>query len=199
MQTLTGQSSYYPAQTYDLARDPSTFSTSNGTQAFTAGVAFYARLDTSVTALANGDLDVLFAPGSGTAGVAYAGLYFATGTAAAGKIFQIGSTANLGGQSAGVLHQNLYGAGVAFQNPNGVLYAAVLVATEAQTNKIDFGRLTAPITLAAYTTAMESDPTGGGGFPRAMKGAGTGLTALPANEAMSGITVTDLIFFAGIS
>ena len=30
--------------------------------------------------------------------------------------------------------------------------------TEAGTNKCDFARLTAPITLAAYDAAMEADP-----------------------------------------
>lgn len=193
------QKSYYQATTYDLSADTSTFSTTNGTQAFTAGVTFYARLDYAGLSLANGDIDVLWAPGSGTAGTAFAGLYFATGTAAAGSLFRIGSTANLGAQAAGLLHQNLYGAGLAFTNPIGVLYAAVLVATEAQTNKIDFGRLTAAITLVAYDAAMEADPTGGLGYPRAMKGAGTGLNALPSSEALSGVTTTDLIFFAGIS
>lgn len=194
-----GQTPYYVAQSYDLTRDPSTFSTTNGSQAYTAGVAFYTRLDAQVTALANGDIDLLWAPGSGTAGHAFAGLYFATGTPAAGELFQVGSTADLGAVSAGLIHKNFYGAAVSFQNPLGVLYGAFIVATEAQTNKIDAARLTAPITLSAYTTAMESDPTGGGGWPRAMKGAGTGLSGLPSSEAMAGITVTDLITFFGIS
>src|SRR5580698_7120036 len=194
-----GQKSYYAAESYDLAVGPSTFSTSNGTQAFTAGVTFYTRLDYGGLSLVNGDLDVLWAPGSGTAPVAAIGLYFAEGTAAAGSLFQIGSYTGVGALAAGVIHKNVYGAALPFQNPEGVLYAALLVVTEAGTNKCDFGRLTAPITLAAYDGAMEADPTGQLGFPRAMKGAGTGLTALPASETLSGVTTTDFIFYARIS
>ena len=188
-----GQASFYSAQTYDLAIDTSTFSASAGAAAYTAGVTYYARLDYSPSMLNSGYVSVLWAPGTGTAGTAYIGLYYCT---TAGELYLIGTSTNIGGASAGVVRKNVYPALSGFENPSGHLYGALLVATDAGTDHVNFGRSTAAVTLASYEAALMADPTtldAMASYPRAFKGAGTGLTQLPNNEAISGVTTVDLL------
>ncbi len=186
------QHSFYLAETYDLATATSTFSAANGAQAYTAGVTFYARLDVPSDTI-NGYLSCLFAPGTGTAGTAYIGLYSVAGTAAAGTLTNIGKSANIGGASAGIIRKAMATAISQVSDPSGVLYAALLVATDAGTDNIDFGRATPAVTLVSYDATYTADQTGGGGYPRFFKGAGTSLSVLPATEALSGVTGTDLL------
>jgi hypothetical protein len=89
----------------------------------------------------NGHVSVPWAPGIGTAGTVYLGLYAATGTATSGTVYLVGASANIGADSAG--------------NPYGVLYGALLMATDAGTDHVDMATCTA---FAANNQSVTTPP-----------------------------------------
>jgi hypothetical protein len=202
------QNSFYRAETFDLGINAVTYSATLGSAKYTAGVAYYGRLDTAAGGFVNGFMSALWAPGTGTAGTVYLGLYSAVPGSSGesnATLYQLGVTANVGGVAAGTIRKtltdslsNLGGFPATGMpnagNPAGALYGALLVATDAGTDHVDVASSTA---FAANTPA-NTDPTGNGGYPRAFKGAGTALTVLPATEALSGITAVTLLPYFGL-
>lgn len=184
------QKSFYLADTFDLATCAVTYSTTLGSAKYTAGVTYYARLDLPSDTV-NGYLSCLWAKGTGTAATAYIGLYSAAGSATAGTLTNIGKSATIGAVANGVTRQAMATAISQVSDPSAVLYAALLVATDAGTDHVDIATSTA--FAANSDAAVNSDPTGGGQFPRAFYGAGTSLTVLPASEALSGVTASGLL------
>lgn len=190
------QKSFFIAETFDLGSVAVTYSATLGSAKYTAGVVYYARLDCTKPGLPNGYISALWAKGTGTAASdCFLGLYTATGTAAAGTLYKLGSSADIGGVSNGNIRKTFSNATLEIDgivvNPNGVLYGALLVGADAGTDHVDVATSTAY--AANSDAANQTDPTGGGGWPRAFYGAGTGLTALPASEAMSGVTASGLL------
>jgi len=203
------QNSFYEAETFDLGMVPVTYTAAGlGSAKYTAGVAYYSRLDPGALSFIDGYISALWSPGSGTAPTAYFGLYAAvpgTSGESNGSLYQLGATANVGASAAGVIRAALEVVGStstalgdlgfpASGNPiggvqSGSLYAALLVKTDAGTNHVDVATSTA----FAANTIPNADPTGQGGWPRAFHGAGSSLTALPLSEAISGITAVNLI------
>lgn len=200
------QDSFYLGETFDLAEVAVTYTAAGlGAAKYTAGVAYYSRLDLGAIGALNGFISALWSKGSGTAGTVYWGLYQAvpgTSGESNGTLYQIASTANVGGVATGVVRQQLLQVGSASVNftstafpatgnpiggdNTGVFYAGLVVATDAGTNHVDVASSTA--FAANMTAALVADPTGGGGWPRACTGAGTSLTKLPLSEAISGVT-----------
>lgn len=196
------QKSYYVAESFDLAFSAITYSAANSGSAFgTAGVTYYTRLDTNLNPTSlNGYISLLWAKGTGTAGSAFAGLYVASGSASAGTLYQVGTTADIGGVTSGLVRESLgtlsaptIAATGEQLSVTGVYYAAFLVHTDAQTDHIDLGRSSVYATNEAVTSVLATDPTTGGGWPRAFHGAGSSLTALPTSEAISGVTTSAVL------
>jgi hypothetical protein len=209
--TSKSQNSYFLAETFDIAEVAVTYSATLGSAKYTAGVNYYARLDPNgpINSL-NGFLSCLWAPGTGSAGTVYFGLYQAvpgTSGESNGVLDLIGAVANVGGVAAGMIRKQIFApasgiagsvalSSLAFPaqgNPlggvsTGVYYASILVKTDAGTDHVDCATSTA---FAANSVA-NTDPTGGGGWPRAFTGAGTSLTTLPVTEAISGVTASTL-------
>ena len=187
------QKSFYPLETYDLATTTTTFTLAGlGSAKWTAGTMYYSRLDLTAgqNAPKNGYVSVLWSKGSGTAGTVYLGVYNTDGT----KLYQIGATANIGGVSSGVIRQAVTFS-QAFAWPDAELYVGLLVATDSATNHVDVATST-PFAIASCS--QNTDPTGGGGLPRAFYGAGTSLSALAASEALSGVTASGLLMYAAL-
>ena len=196
------QKSYYAAETFDLAFASITYSAANSGSAFgTAGVVYYTRIDSNLNPTSlNGYISLLWAKGTGTAGSAFAGLYVASGSATTGKLYKVGTTADIGAVSSGLVRESLgtlsapsIAATGEQLSVTGTYYGAFLVHTDAGTDHIDIGRSATYATDEAVSSVLATDPTGGGGFPRAFYGAGTALTALPASEAMSGVTTSAVL------
>lgn len=195
------QKSYFVAESYDLAFMASTYSATLGSAKYTAGTMYYVRLDSGVQSPSlNGYMSALWAKGTGSAGAAYLGLYAATGAAAAGTLYQVGVTANLGSVASGFIRKSLgtlaaqvAATGELVGNPEGVYYGAVLVEADAGTDHIDVASSTQYATNEGVTSGVATDPTTNGGFPRAFTGAGTSLSVMPATEAMSGVATSSIL------
>jgi hypothetical protein len=194
------QKPFYLAETFDLAITTVTFTAAGlGSAKYTVGVCYLARLDASMPSL-NGYISALFSPGSGTAGTVYFGCYAAVPGSSGesnSTLYLLGSTANQGGASAGVVRVSFGVTDLAFPaqgnllggNPVGTLYGALLVRTDAGTNHVDCATSTP---FAATDQAVELDPTGYGGYPRALT-AGTSLTALAETISMSSASGSSLM------
>jgi len=179
------QRDFYQASSFDIATAALTYSSSSGAGFMTFGVMQYFRLDypqPSQQSL-NGYLSVLWGKGTGTAPTYLLGLYAATPA----KLYLIGTVANIGGSASALLRSQLTMVTGPTQ-PANALYGAILPVTEAGTNKSDIGRSSAYPTNYGYSSLIGADQTGGGQYARAFTGAGTGLSALPATEALSGVT-----------
>ncbi len=183
-----GQKSYYKAETFDLATAAVTYSTTLASAKYTAGVAYYARLDIGSGSI-NGYLSALWSKGTGTAGTVYLGLYELLPGGL--KLSKLGVSANQGGATNGVIRVAMTTAVTQIESSYDSLYAALLVATDAATDHVDIATSTAY--AANSDAAVQTDPTGGGGFGRAFYGAGTSLTVLPATETISGVTASGLL------
>jgi hypothetical protein len=192
---------FYAAETFDLATTTLTYSASLGSAKYTVGKMVYVRLDSGrAPASLNGYVSALWAPGTGTAGTVYLGLYVAAGTSAAGTLYQVGTTATIGAASAGVVRKALStlsnsvvgGANVGeyLGVPNLEYYAALLVATDAGTDHVDIATSTAFATNEALGEVVADPTTGGLQWPRTCIGAGSSLTAMPVSEAMSGVSTS---------
>ena len=72
------------------------------------------------------------------------------------------------------------------------------MTADAGTDHIDLGRSSVYATNEAITAKIATDPTTNGGNPRAFTGAGTSLSALPATEAMSGVTTSAVLGWFGL-
>jgi hypothetical protein len=194
------QTPYARFETFDLGTTAVTYTAAGlGAAKYTAGVLCLARLDDGGAGGAlNGFISALWSPGSGTAGTVLFGAYAATGTATAGTLYLLGSTANVGALVAGNIRRqmtNAQGTAVNFQspgpgNPQGAIYGALLVATDSGTNHVDAATCTA--FALAGTNANNADLTGGGQFPRCVS-SGTAQAVLPATVAMSGVSATTLL------
>lgn len=186
------QKSFYPVESFDLATVTTTFTLAGlGSAKYTAGTAYYTRLDIMGGQNApKGNVSVLWSKGSGTAGTAYLGVYNTDGT----KLYLLGATANIGSVSSGVIRQAVTFTS-AFAWPVGELYVGLLVATDSGTNHVDVASSTP---FAVASASQNTDPTGGSGLQRAFYGAGTSLTALPATEALSGVTASGLLIYAAL-
>jgi hypothetical protein len=185
------QKSFYAAESFDLAQTTVTYTAAGlGSAKYTAGVAYYTRLDlaSGMNGPKNNFVSVLWSKGSGTAGTAYLGLYYTDGT----KLYQLGASANIGSVATGIIRQ-----AITLITPQawplGELYLGLLVATDSGTNHVDVA------TSTPYAAnPQNADPTGGGGLPRAFYGAGTALTAMPLTETLSGVTASGLLAYAAI-
>lgn len=204
------QKSFYLSETFDLGNTTITYTAAGLASAkYTVGKLYMGRLDGITNGVMNGYLSVLWSPGSGTAGTIYVGLYAATGTASTGTLYLVGTSANVGGQVAGLVRTQFLNNGNAVTsfggsspfgvtsagsvnpaNPEGILYGALLVAADAGTNHVDLATSTA---FAANGQA-NTDPTSGEvvPFPRALT-SGSSLTTLPASVAMSGASTSDTL------
>jgi hypothetical protein len=179
--------SFYKAETFDISETAVTYSSSSGAGFATAGVMQYFRLDypqPSSPSL-SGYLSILWGKGTGTAPTALLGLYAATST----KLYLIGTVSNIGGSSSALIRSQL----TMLNNnvslaPFDVVYGAYLLVTEAGTNKTDVGRSATYATNYGLSALIGADQTGAGQYARAFTGAGTGLSAMPATEALSGVT-----------
>lgn len=184
------QKSFYPVETFDLAQTAVTYTSAGPASArYTAGVTYYTRLDliAGTTGPVNNRISVLWSKGSGTAPTAYLGVYNTDGV----KLYLVGSV-SIGAVATGLIRQAVaYAPSLTW--PVSELYVALLVATDAGTLHVDCATSTPFVTNGA-----NADATGGGGLPRAFYGAGTALTALPATEALSGVTASALLMYAAL-
>ena len=182
------QKDYYQASTFDIAETAMTYSSSSGAGFATAGVMQYFRLDypvPSATQSLNGYISILWGKGTGTAPTALLGLYAATST----KLYQLGTVANIGGNASALLRSQItFVSNNVVLAPYNVLYGAYLLVTDSGTNHSDVGRSATYATNYALSSLIGADQTGDGQYARAFTGAGTGLTALPTTEALSGVT-----------
>jgi hypothetical protein len=180
------QKDYYQASTFDIAETAMTYSSSSGAGFATAGVMQYVRLDypQPSTPSLNGYISIVWGKGTGTAPTALLGLYAATST----KLYLIGTVANIGASASALIRNQLTMVNTAVLGPYNVVFGAYLLVTEAGTNKTDVGRSATYATNYGYSALVGADQTGGGQYARAFTGAGTALTAMPATEALSGVT-----------
>lgn len=184
------QKSYYQCESFDFMSTALTYSSSNGAGFATAGVMQYTQLPNPANQTLNFYMSVLWGKGSGTAPTALVGLYQANAVTSATKLTLLGVSANIGGSASALLRVALVmGSSTIEVNPAaGPLFGAYLLVTEAGTNKTDIARNGTYATNAGISTVIESDPTGGGQLARNFIGAGTGLSAMPATETLSGVT-----------
>ena len=158
------QNSFYRAETFDLGINAVTYSATLGSAKYTAGVAYYGRLDTAAGGFVNGFMSALWAPGTGTAGTVYLGLYSAVPGSSGesnATLYQLGVTANVGGVAAGTIRKTLtdslsnLGGFPATGMPNAGNPAGAL--TQAQTmwtlRRLRRSPLTRPRTLTRPATA----------------------------------------------
>lgn len=204
------QKSYYNAESFDIAYNPLTYTAAGlGSAKFTVGTTYYTRLDSATPAAGlNGFLSLLWSKGSGTTASVLLGLYAATGTATAGVLYQVGVTADQGAVASGLIRVSLgtltnqstaaasYGEQVG--NPQGTYYAALLVKTDAGTNHVDAATSATYLTNEGVSSKVATDQTPNLGLPRCFIGAGTSLTALPASEALSGVTTSAILPWFGL-
>lgn len=183
---MSFQKDYFQMSTFDISSVAMTYSASSGAGYMTFGVMQYFRLDppTPENQTLNFYMSVLFGVGSGTKPSYQLGLYSATST----KLTLIGSSATFGTQASGILRLALTMTSSAVELSSGTLYAGILPISEAGTNKSDIGRSATFATNYGYSNTINADQTGGGQMIRTCYGAGTGLSAVPASEAVSGVT-----------